>query len=261
VGSAGGSVSFDRVADSYDATRGFPPGVERSVAELFATAGNLRPGSRVLEVGIGTGRIALPLAAHVGRYFGVDLAGAMLAQLAAKRGALRIAPARADATRLPFAAGVFDAAIGVHVFHLIPGWREVMAELARVLRPGGVLLHGGDDHAQAPAWWTGWRRRVESHPGGDDVGVPHTILRSFPEELGWSLAGVHRVAYTRRLRPRALLDLVASRSWSATWRLTDAALADTVAAVKGDLESAFGDLDQEVDLSAGFWLHAYHPPR
>jgi SAM-dependent methyltransferase len=254
------SVSFDRVADSYDATRGFPPGVEREVAALFAHAGNLLPGSRILEIGIGTGRIALPLAAHVSRYCGVDLSAPMLAQLVAKRGSLRVSPVRADATRLPFAAGSFDAAIAVHVFHLIPGWRAVMDELARVLRPAGFLLHGGDDHSQSPPWMTGWRRRVEAHSGGADVGVPYGELSRFPEALGWSLAGVHRLAYARRTRPRDLLDLVASRSWSATWRLSDAALAETVAAVRADLEAALGDLDREVDLPQGFWLRAYHPP-
>jgi SAM-dependent methyltransferase len=256
----GRSVSFDRIAASYDATRGFPPGVERSVAELFANAGNLMPGSRVLEVGIGTGRIALPLAAHVARYCGVDLAPGMLAQLAAKRAALRISPVQADATRIPFASAAFDAAIGVHIFHLIPGWRDVMAELARVLRPGGVLLHGGDDQSQAPAWWTGWRRRVEGHAGGEDVGVPHAELRRFPETLGWTLAGAHRISFARRMRPSEVIDLVAARTWSSTWRLSDEALADVVAAVRSDLTSALGDLDREVDLPSGFWLHAYHPP-
>jgi SAM-dependent methyltransferase len=255
------SVSFDRVADTYDATRGFPPGVEHDVAALFANAGNLLPASRVLEIGIGTGRIALPLAAHVSRYCGVDLSAPMLARLVAKRGRLPVWLARADATNLPFAPASFDAAIGVHVFHLIPGWRAVMDELARVLHPDGFLLHGAEDHTQAPSWWTGWRRRVEGHAGGEDVGVPHGKLSSFPEELGWSLAGVHRIAYRRRISPRVLLDLVASRSWSATWRLSDAALAETVAAVRSDLESAVGDLDRELDLPQGFWLRAYHPPR
>jgi SAM-dependent methyltransferase len=253
-------VSFDRVAGRYDATRGFPPGVERSVAELFANAGNLLPDSRVLEVGIGTGRIAMPLAAHVARYCGVDLSPAMLAQLGAKRGALCISPVRADATRIPFAAAAFDAAIGVHVFHLIPGWREVMAELARVLRPGGVLLHGGDDPSQAPAWWTGWRKHVEVLSGGEDVGVPRDEIRRVPEALGWTLAGVHRIAFARRMLPREVIHLVASRTWSSTWPLSDEALADVVDAVRSDLTSALGDLDREVEVPSGFWLHAYHPP-
>jgi SAM-dependent methyltransferase len=253
----GGSVSFDRVADCYDATRGWPPGVERSVAELFANAGNLLPGARVLEVGIGTGRIALPIAAHVGRYCGVDLSAPMLAQLVAKRGRLPVSPARADATKLPFESAAFDAAIGVHIFHLIPGWRAVMAELGRVLRPDGVLLHGGDDASQAPPWWTSWRRHIDRFPGGTEVGVPKAELHTFPEALGWSLAGVHRIAYTRRLPPRTIVDSIASRSWSGTWRLSDADLAEAVTLIRAELESATGDLDREVELPLGFWVRAY----
>ena len=71
----------------------------------------------------------------------------MLAQLAAKRGARRVDPVRADATRLPFADGCFDAVLAVHVFHLIPRWRDVLAEVARVLRPDGSLLHAADDQS------------------------------------------------------------------------------------------------------------------
>jgi ubiquinone/menaquinone biosynthesis C-methylase UbiE len=45
----------------------------------------------------------------------------------------------ADATRLPFADGEFDAALELGILHHIPDWRAALAETARVLKPGGVF--------------------------------------------------------------------------------------------------------------------------
>lgn len=255
----GGSVVFDRAAEYYDATRGFPAGTEARVAALFAEAGGLGGASRVLEIGVGTGRIAVPLAPRVGRYVGADLSGPMLARLAAKRAAPAIHAVRADVERLPFADGRFDAVVAVHVFHLIPGWRAVLAEAARVLAPQGLLLHGSDDHARGPVWRR-WRDEVEQRGNAANVGVARARIESFPEDEGWRPAGVHRIAFTRRIRPREMLDLVASRAWSSTWRMSDAELAHAVATLRGDLLEAFGELDRDVDLPTGFWLRAYHPP-
>src|SRR5262245_15590902 len=242
------SVCFDRAAGYYDATRGFPPGVEERVADLFVRAGGLGAASRVLEIGVGTGRVALPLAARVGRYRGVDLSASMLAKLVGKRGGRAIQVARADAGRLPFPAGCFDAAIGVHVFHLMEGWRAVLAGLARVLRPGGLLLHGGDDLSRGPAWER-WRQLMDSQLGRQTVGVPRARVESFPEEEGWRPAGVERLSYARRLRPQALLELVAGRAFSLTWELTDAELSGAGAALRAALEREFGpDLEREVEV-------------
>jgi SAM-dependent methyltransferase len=259
VSSTGGSVVFDRAAGYYDATRGFPPGVEGRVAELFAQAGALGPASRVLEIGVGTGRIALPLAARVGTYAGADLSAPMLGQLVAKRGALPIHLVRADATRLPFAGGGFDAVIAVHVFHLIPGWREVLAGAARLLRPGGLLLHGADDNSRDFASKR-WRERFSGQPGAENVGVARGQLERFPEDEGWLPAGVHRVAFSRRIRPREIVALLAGRCWSLAWRLSDEELAAAVEDLRETLLAEVGDMEREIEIETGFWVRAYRPP-
>lgn len=68
------SVIFNQAATFYDQTRGFPPGEDQAIAAFLAQCAGLTHESRVLEIGIGTGRIALPLAAHTGPLYGVDLA-------------------------------------------------------------------------------------------------------------------------------------------------------------------------------------------
>jgi SAM-dependent methyltransferase len=250
------SIVFDRAAGFYDATRGFPPGAEERVADAFVAAGGLGPASRVLEVGVGTGRIALPLAERVGHVLGVDRSAPMLAKLVEKRGPLPVALARADAARLPLPDASVEAAVAVHVFHLIPGWRAVLAELARVLRPGGLLLHGGDDHARGAAWRR-WRARTEAQFGVENVGVPRARIETFLEEEGWRPAGVEIVRFARRTRPRTMLELIEARSWSLTWRMSDPQLAEAVSALREDLVAAFGDLDREVEIETGFWVRAY----
>jgi SAM-dependent methyltransferase len=255
------SVVFDRAAGYYDATRGFPPGIEQRVAELVASAGALGPSSRVLEIGIGTGRIALPLAGHVGQVAGVDLSAAMLSQLAAKRGARRVDPARADATRLPFRDACFDAVLAVHVFHLIPRWRDVLAEVARVLTTDGVLLHAADDQSDGGSYSGVSPHRIAAEQGVENVGVPRERLATFPEEEGWRVAApIQRIRFSRTLKPQALVELMERRVWSATWRLSDEQLALAVAKLRADLLARHGALDRDVEIQTGFWVRSYRKP-
>jgi SAM-dependent methyltransferase len=258
MSSSDGPVVFDRAAPTYDATRGFPPGVDERVAALIAEAGGLGRGSLLLEIGVGTGRVALPLAKRVRGVVGVDLSRAMMQELVAKRGRLAVDLARADAARLPFRDASFDAVLGVHVFHLIPRWREVLAEIARVLRPGAPLLHGADDRMGD---WATWRDRFAREHRVENVGVSHDRFATFPEDEGWQLRGApHRIDFPRALQPRQMLERMARRDWSFTWRMSDAQLEEAVDALRGELLGRYGDLDRTVELPGGFWVHAYLPP-
>jgi 2-polyprenyl-3-methyl-5-hydroxy-6-metoxy-1,4-benzoquinol methylase len=75
----------ERVAATYDdSSEGmFDPAFTDTVAEVLA---GLAGGGRALEFGIGTGRIALPLARRGAEVHGIDLSGAMVARLRAKPG-------------------------------------------------------------------------------------------------------------------------------------------------------------------------------
>ena len=93
------SVAFDRAAGYYDESRGLDPAVEELVADRVEEA--VGPGARLLEVGVGTGRIALPLHRRGGNVVGVDLSLPMLERYRAKAAAAGLAPPTvllADAT-------------------------------------------------------------------------------------------------------------------------------------------------------------------
>jgi len=125
------SISFERIADRYDATRG---GEERGEQIGGDLAKLLAVDQRVLEIGVGTGVISLALQRRGFGVAGVDISAAMLA-----RARDRLGPrvAQADAMRLPIPDASVDQVIAVWVLHAVGDPSVTLAEIARVMRPGG----------------------------------------------------------------------------------------------------------------------------
>lgn len=133
------SIAFDQAAEYYDDTRSLPPATHAALIEQLVD--ELASRGDCLEIGVGTGRIARSLHDSGIPMTGADLSEPMLRRLVANAGGQRPFPlVRADATSLPFRDASFDAGVACHVFHLIPQWRNAVAELVRVVRRGGVLL-------------------------------------------------------------------------------------------------------------------------
>ncbi|MFE3633477.1 class I SAM-dependent methyltransferase [Streptomyces cellostaticus] len=133
-------LDYDEEADAYDASRGGEPRAEAAAEAVLGLIPD-RPG-RLLDVACGTGSVTRRLAAArpALRVTGADLSAAM-----AGRAAHRLPGGilRADCRRLPFADATFDAVTGVWLLHLLSGpaeVRAVVAECARVLRPGGIYV-------------------------------------------------------------------------------------------------------------------------
>ncbi|MEV5318781.1 class I SAM-dependent methyltransferase [Streptomyces sp. NPDC052687] len=133
-------LDYDKEAEHYDASRGGEP---RARAAAEAVLGLIPATARsVLDLACGTGIVTRHLAAarSGSRVTGVDLTAEMIHRAAAR---LPGAVVRADARRLPFPDATFDAVTTVWLLHLLPdpaGVRAVVAECARVLRPGGVWV-------------------------------------------------------------------------------------------------------------------------
>jgi SAM-dependent methyltransferase len=254
VRSSGKAIAFDRAADYYDRTRGYPEGVAERVAELLCQAGSLGAQSRVLEVGIGTGRVALPLAARVGCLAGVDLARPMLERLLEKPSAHRTWPLLADITALPFGGARFDAVVGVHIFHLVPGWRLALAEIKRVLVPGGVLLLASDDWALRELWQAA---RAEL-PSYESAGVPATE-RDFPLQEGFHQTAKLELRYAQTVEFREFVRQVEERVWSSTWNLSDADHARLISAMRAAIVQRYGDLGAVIEIERGVTVCAFAP--
>jgi ubiquinone/menaquinone biosynthesis C-methylase UbiE len=129
---------WDRVSAHYDRQLWLERGAVRIGLALLVP----RDGENVLDVGTGTGEVLRQLARHPGRLHatGVDQSAAMLARV-------RDLPAGwsvgvADARRLPYADGAFDAVTAAYLLQVLPpnDVPGVVGELLRVLRPGGRLV-------------------------------------------------------------------------------------------------------------------------
>ena len=259
------SVVFDRAADYYDETRGFPPGEETGAVAQFVQAGNLTHTSRVLEVGIGTGRIALPLAAHVGSITGIDLSRRMMERLRAKQTGEPVAVVEGDATRLPFPDSTFDAVTASHIFHLIPEWQVALAEVARVLRPDGLLLHGWNDSRKRSdtedVLWNAWDKAVWAKHDVPNVGVPREQYETFLPDSAWQPVGeVYTHRYTIQRTPQDFLDKMTRRVWSSCWRLSDEAIEAGLAAVRAAMALRSISPEQRFILDAAYHVQAYRVP-
>lgn len=120
-------MSFDRVAEIYDATRALPREVMSAVLDTMKSA--LVGCATIIDVGVGTGRFAAPLQNLGFEVVGVDISRRML-QKAREKGVRNLTVA--DARHLPFRDGAFDAAAIVHVMQLVQPWQRAAREIGRV---------------------------------------------------------------------------------------------------------------------------------
>ena len=127
------------VAEGFDALRFSGPigrYLAREQATLLRTALAPVPGKVVVDVGTGTGRLALVLAAAGAAVTGLDASGEML-DVARRRAAdagLTLDLSRADAHALPLPDQSVDAAVSSRVLMHVPDWQRCVAELCRVAR-------------------------------------------------------------------------------------------------------------------------------
>jgi SAM-dependent methyltransferase len=214
----GAPVSFDRVADRYDATRG---GEERGAAAAADLAPHFGGSGQVLEVGIGTGLVAAALGAGGRSVLGIDVSIAMLGYARERIGG-RVAVA--DAARLPFPDGTFQDAYAVHVLHLIEDQSPVFREVARVLRPGGRFLLGLNGAPPAVRdevvdLMVEMTRRID--PGRASRDDPDRLTERALRE-GFRDARLHEGAERRtHTSPATVAQLLEERSNSCLWEVSE----------------------------------------
>jgi SAM-dependent methyltransferase len=135
----GGDASWEANAQWWQDgfTDGADPEYEEQILPIVAE--HLAGRRHVLDVGTGEGQLARHLLAHgVDRVTGIDPTVNQLREAVARGGDARYV--RADAVRMPFADGSFDGVLACLVFEHIAEIDDALAEVARVLAPGGTFL-------------------------------------------------------------------------------------------------------------------------
>ena len=244
------SISFDRAAPYYDRTRALG---EDALARLIPTvAAELSGAGRVIEVGIGTGRIALPLMRSGVDITGVDISSEMLARLRVNSAGSPPPLVIADATRLPFADATFGGAIAAHVLHLIPRWKDAVTEISRVTRPGGVLIASRGGRTHGGEWWAAVRREFFRVAGDPPWPPGMDRIEELDEEMrarGAEVKLLPEITQPGSGTVNGLLALLEEGVWSACWSIDPEARRLAAAATREWAAANVGDLDQPRPLT------------
>lgn len=251
------SISFERAADYYDATRSYTPEVDTQITDAIVAAASATAHTRFLEVGIGTGRIAFPLITRGYAYAGIDLSPAMMDQLRRKIAAyqeshpghlpLHVDLRLGDATALPYPDAHFDVVLTVHVLHLIANWQDAISEMLRVLRPGGIYLNGNDE-AILPSFrieiqelWLallqqlGYKEHGQTRYAMRDLIVQELQRRGLPVEI------FRPVTWYVATSPLDAFHYLARRQWSRTWNVPDDLFAESIRRLAAEVQRRYGD--------------------
>jgi SAM-dependent methyltransferase len=123
------------------------------LAGPFLTRVNVAPGGRVLDVACGTGVLTKALAQAGAHVIGVDASEGYLEGARLRRSHPNIAYEHGDIRHMRFDNNVFDAAVSTLALDVIPEIEQVVAEMKRVTRPGGVVASAVTQFfGGMPAW-------------------------------------------------------------------------------------------------------------
>lgn len=120
----------------------------RKLAPRFIDFAGLNSGERVLDVGCGTGSLTFALAqsADLQEIAAIDFSPVFVAEAQRRNTDPRIRIQQADACDLPFEDAYFDRAMALLVLHFVPESGKAVAEMRRVVRPGGTVAAVVWDH-------------------------------------------------------------------------------------------------------------------
>jgi SAM-dependent methyltransferase len=196
-------AEFDEIAPVYDETRGvLDDETSSGIKEMLEKHGC----HSILEIGVGTGRVALPLMKDDFQVTGVDLSRKMM-ERASGKGIKNLV--LAEGSQVPFKNKTFDASMMAHVFHILQDPISVLQESARVSKIGvfALVRKGGMGH-----WWSYFRPegglsgdRSDGPDSGDQTSDDRTreyfeerrkSFRAIAEKYGWNLEK------QRQLHPR-----------------------------------------------------------
>jgi SAM-dependent methyltransferase len=253
------SIAFDQAAEYYDRSRVTDPATLRATVDALESEFAGR--GRVLEIGVGTGALALPLAERGVPMVGLDLSTPMMRKLVEKAGGTAPFPlVRGDATGLPFRDGSLGGAYFRWVLHLIPNWTEAVAELCRVVGPGGVIVT--EPGVFTGGWRDMWLRFVDIlgdrvRPVGLDwVGEYEELDAAFVAG-GAVRRDLPAIVTRNESTLRRYFEELEERLFSWTWRVPDEELQPAIAEVRAWAERVHPDLDTPFEPESPIRWRAY----
>ncbi|MBY0495698.1 MAG: methyltransferase domain-containing protein [Cyanobacteria bacterium] len=219
-------VDFSSNATIYDRRHGaiLAPEVARALAALAA----LESGSRVLDIGAGTGRVATAFASFGCRVVALEPAVKMLGELQRKVAGQPVRVVAGEGARLPFPRSFFDAVVLARVLYVMADWQAVLREAHDALKPGGYILHewGNGDARET---WVHVRERLRTL--FQEAGVEHPFhpgarteadVDAHLEHLGVIRSAVLPGGPGPSLTLRQFVERIVSGEFSYVWNVPSA---------------------------------------
>jgi ubiquinone/menaquinone biosynthesis C-methylase UbiE len=176
--------TFDAVASEFERHRALPSRVVGAARAMVMGSVVSTSRAQVLDLGAGTGRLGRAFVEAGDDYVGVDLSLGMLRQFMShtERGSWTSRLVQADGQHLPFRDSAFDVAMLIQAFGGLRGWRRVLGESRRVLRPSGVLVLG---RTLRPTGGVDSRMRQHLRLLLDEAGVGSRPVNAGDDALRW----------------------------------------------------------------------------
>lgn len=251
-------VDFSANARIYDSRHGAV--ISDELAKMFANW--LRRDATIIDIGAGTGRVAVGLAGRGVQVIAVDSSLPMLHSMRRKSGETAVLPVVADGTCLPFRSNSADGVVLARLLYLIADWQRLLLEAKDVLRQGGILFHewGNGDASET---WVQVREKarllfqeagvaVPFHPGARSEGEVDSCLH----DLGFYRREQIEAGAGPAITLAEFLNKIQSGEFSYVWNVPKDVQDVCLPKLRRWCESEF-DLDQSVPMPAAFCWAVY----
>ena len=250
--------SFDeRVVALYNKARAHPPDVSKEIGQAITK--EVHNNKRVLEIGVGTGRIALPVAQAGCDVIGFDLSPHMLGEfLSPDSNSGSLSVLQSDMHTMPFESKSFDAVLAVHVLHLAKDWQQVIREAARVLKSGGAFIQG-DDWIDPHSVVGRLRDELRMHAVRLNPNLMPPAAGISKADFMATLGGTEVTEYiaaewTTYMSPNDRIAVVEQRIDAESWILTDDEFEKMLIHLREFAANIWDDLDEKQPVTRRFKL-------
>jgi SAM-dependent methyltransferase len=232
------TIDYNAWAATYDATRRASPSLVDALLQVLGPARD----RLLLDIGGGTGNVALPLAQAGFRLALCDRAPSMLHRAASKL-PTQVLLTAALAEHLPYQNASFDCAICINVVRHLTDRHAAFAEARRVLRAGPLLIRTTTQETERAHWAHAYFPTLANH---QPPAQPERELAGDLERAGFDRVALRRFHYqgdgdgsfqALKYNPHALLDSAVTGNLAVFKRLPAAELAHGLQRLRGDLAS------------------------
>jgi SAM-dependent methyltransferase len=252
------------MADMYETTRSCDPKSFNAAIDFLTEKFPPNVYKNLFEPGIGSGRIAIPLAKKGYHVVGIDISSEMLKLLSKNLkglgSELQIRYEQADVCNLPYENEQFDATVAVHLFYFVGDWRRAADEILRVTRGPVILMHTGTGY-EIPALNERYKGMcVKLGCSIRPLGCQSTNeVTDYYKNRGCEIG--HKIGcwgWTSKLHLKKALSYLGSRAYSFATVANNKIHSATINEIEKELLDKYGTLDTSVDVPNEIYITAVY---